>query len=186
MSRSGYTDDYDDPLAQGRWRQAVKRAIEGKRGQALLRELVEALDAMDDKRLYPGSFATADGEFCTLGVLGAKRGTKMDDLGDEEYCDTDLVGRRFGIAPAMAAEIMYLNDEWLVEQWEWIDVEFCGPVRPYWPDWGNNTRRVSIRNDNHAVERWQRMRAWVAKQLKAPAPQAEQGGDGPGSAATPG
>lgn len=32
MSRSGYTDDNDDPLAHGRWRQAVKRALEGKRG----------------------------------------------------------------------------------------------------------------------------------------------------------
>ena len=85
MSRSGYTDDAsDDPLAHGRWRQAVKRSLEGRRGQALLRDLVDALDAMEDKRLYPGSFATAEGEFCTLGVLGAKRGTRMDDLGDDD------------------------------------------------------------------------------------------------------
>ena len=26
MSRSGYIDDNEDPLAHGRWRQAVKRA----------------------------------------------------------------------------------------------------------------------------------------------------------------
>ena len=78
MSRSGYTDDDYDPLALGRWRQAVKRSIEGKRGQALLRELLEALDSMEDKRLFSGNFATADGEFCTLGVLGAQRGTKME------------------------------------------------------------------------------------------------------------
>jgi len=78
MSRSGYTDDNsDDPLAHGRWRQAVKRALQGKRGQALLRELVDTMDAMGDKRLFPGSFATPAGEFCALGVLGAKRGTKM-------------------------------------------------------------------------------------------------------------
>lgn len=46
MSRSGYTDEYGDgdPLALGRWRQAVKRSIEGKRGQAMLRELLEALE----------------------------------------------------------------------------------------------------------------------------------------------
>jgi len=30
MSRSGYVDEMDDYLALGRWRQAVKRAIEGK------------------------------------------------------------------------------------------------------------------------------------------------------------
>ncbi len=168
MSRSGYTDDNDDPLAHGRWRQAVKRAIEGGRGQALLRELLEALDAMEDKRLYSGSFATAEGEFCTLGVLGAKRGTKMDDLGDEDYCEREIVAERFGIAPAMAAEIMYLNDEYAVDEWKWIDVEFCGPVRPHWPDYGRHTRAVRVHNDDHAAERWCAMRKWTVEHLKTP------------------
>ena len=49
----------------------MRSSLQGKRGQALLIELADALDAMPDKRLYPGSFATAEGEFCTLGVLGA-------------------------------------------------------------------------------------------------------------------
>lgn len=167
MSRSGYTDDMDDPLAHGRWRQAVKRALEGKRGQALLRELAEALDDMEDKRLYSGSFATPDGEFCTLGVLGAKRGTKMDDLGDEYECDTAVVGDRFGIAPAMAAEIMYLNDEYVADTWKWVAIEICGPMRPYFPDWGRHTRQRQVYNDKHPEERWQRMRKWVAEQLAA-------------------
>ena len=140
MSRSGYTDDSNDPLAYGRWRQAVKRSLEGKRGQAFLRELIEVLDEMEDKRLFPGSFATADGEFCALGVLGAKRGTKMDDLvDDEDGCDTRTVGQRFGIAPAMAAEIMFMNDE------------YVHSVRAY--------------NENHPSERWQKMRKWAEKQL---------------------
>lgn len=166
MSRSGYTDDNDDPLAHGRWRQAVKRSLEGKRGQALLRELVDALDAMEDKRLYPGSFATAEGEFCSLGVLGARRGTKMDDLGnDDDGCDTRAVGQRFGIAPAMAAEIMYLNDEHAVD--EWITVEICGPVRPHYPDWGEHERSVRVPNENHPEQRWAEMRRWASGQLKA-------------------
>jgi hypothetical protein len=171
MSRHGYTDDMDDPLAHGRWRQAVKRALEGKRGQALLRELAEALDAMPDKRLYPGSFATAEGEFCTLGVLGEKRGTKMDDLGDEDWCDTALVGERFGIANAMASEIMYLNDEYMVDTWKWVEVEICGPMPPHHfrPPWGRDThvRSVRVHNDKHPEERWQRMRDWVRENLVA-------------------
>lgn len=167
MSRSGYNDDGDDPLALGRWRQAVRRAVDGKRGQALLRDLREALDAMPDKRLWSGSFATAEGEFCTLGVLGAKRGTKMDDLGDaEDGCETELVGRRFGIAPAMAAEIMYLNDEYVVNEWKWVEVEICGPMRPNWPDYGRHRRSVSVHNDHHPQERWRRMRAWVEEHIK--------------------
>ncbi len=166
MSRSGYSDDSEDPLAHGRWRQAVKRALHGQRGQALLSELVQALDAMDDKRLYPGSFATAEGEFCTLGVLGAKRGTKMDDLGDADDCDTALVGQRFGIAPAMAAEIMYMNDEYAVDEWKWVEVEICGPVRPHWPDRGSHKRTISVHNDNHPHERWLSMREWATKNLQ--------------------
>ena len=45
MSRSGYSDDDEDGrLAM--WRGAVQSAIRGKRGQAALRELLTALDAM--------------------------------------------------------------------------------------------------------------------------------------------
>jgi hypothetical protein len=173
MSRSGYTDDNDDPLAHGRWRQAVKNALHGQRGQLLLRELVQALDAMEDKRLYPGSFSTADGEFCALGVLGAKRGTKMDDLGDEYDCDTAVVGKRFGIAPAMAAEIMYMNDEYAADEWKWVDVEICGPMPPYhFQPYGHkkHQRSVRIQNDNHPAERWQQMRKWASEHLKPNTP----------------
>lgn len=170
MSRSGYTDDNEDPLAHGRWRQAVKRSLHGKRGQALLRELAEALDAMPDKRLYPGSFATPEGEFCTLGVLGAKRGTKMDDLGDDYDCDTEMVGKRFGIAPAMAAEIMYMNDEYAVSEYKHVQLEICGPMRPYEPgafSFNQHIRSVHVHNDNAPTERWQKMRAWVAENILA-------------------
>ena len=169
MSRSGYTDDNEDPLAHGRWRQTVKNALHGRRGQVLLRELVQALDAMEDKRLYPGSFATADGEFCTLGVLGTKRGTKMDDLGDEDDCDTQTVGQRFGIAPAMAAEIMYMNDEYVVDEWKYVDVEICGPMPPYhFPPYGHKKHQRSVRvpNESHPTERWQQMRKWAVENLK--------------------
>lgn len=168
MSRSGYIEDGDeDPLAHGRWRQAVKRSLEGKRGQALLRELVAALDDMPEKALYPGSFATADGEFCTLGVLGSKRGTKMDDLGDEDDCDPDEVGKRFGIAPAMAAEIMYLNDEYMVNTHKWITVEICGPMRPYYPDWREHKKEVQVYDEQHQIKRWEKMRAWALENIKA-------------------
>lgn len=167
MSRSGYTEDNEDPLAHGRWRQAVRRSLEGQRGQALLSDLVVALDAMADKRLFAGSFATPEGAYCTLGVLGAKRGLKLDDLGDDSECDTAVVGQRFGIAPAMAAEIMYLNDEYAVDEWKWVDVEICGPLREGWRD--QRVRSVRVHNANHASERWQRMRAWAVSNLKTKA-----------------
>lgn len=166
MSRSGYSDDIEDTWAHIRWRGAVKSAVRGERGQALLRELIEALDAMPDKRLYAGSFATADGEFCTLGVVGARRGTKMDDLGDEDDCNPREVAKRFGIARALAAEIMYLNDERAAYEWEFLDVEICGPMRPHYPEWGRHTRRVRVHNPRAAERRWHGVRRWAEQNLK--------------------
>lgn len=112
MSRSGYTDDMDDVLSYGRWRGQVASAIRGKRGQAILKELLCALDEMPDKKLYAGNFKTESGEFCTLGVLGHKKGINLTHLGDEDYgCDQIEVGRRFNIAYQLASEIMFMNDE---------------------------------------------------------------------------
>lgn len=164
MSRSGYTDDLD-PLAHGRWRQAARRALDGKRGQALLRELLIALDAMQDKRLYAGGFATSDGGYCALGVLGARRGTKMDDLGDEDDCDAAEVGKRFGIAHAMAAEIMFENDG-CIDDHVLVYVEIVGPVRPQYPDWGSHRKRVRVHNNSAAEQRYRHMREWVASKIK--------------------
>ena len=106
MSRSGYSDDCEN-WALICWRGAVNSAIKGKRGQAFLLELREALDAMPDKRLIAEELE-ADGQFCTLGVLGAKRGIDMSGL-DPDCRET--VAQAFGIAPALAAEIVFENDE---------------------------------------------------------------------------
>jgi hypothetical protein len=167
MSRSGYTDDIEDQWRHIMWRGRVASSIKGKRGQAMLRELLAALDAMPDKRLFAGSFQQTDGAFCTLGVLGAARGTKMDDLGDaEDGCDERLVAERFGVAAPLVQEIMYLNDEWL-EDWEWEDVELFGPPTKHWPDFGRPLNRsIRVPRKGVAERRWQLMRNWVAEQIK--------------------
>ena len=164
MSRSGYSDDYgdDDPLALGRWRGAVNSAIRGKRGQQTLREILAALDAMPVKALAAGSLVTADGEFCTLGVLGAQRGLAIDKLDPE---DPEEIAKAFGIAPAMVREIVYMNDE-AIDDYDFQDVEFCGPVRPYHPDYGRHTRSVRVPVTDAAHKRWAYMRKWVADHLK--------------------
>jgi hypothetical protein len=166
MSRSGYTDDIDDNWSHIMWRGRVASSIRGKRGQGLLRELLETLDAMPDKRLYPNSFATAAGEYCTLGALGAARGTKMDDLGDaEDGCDERLVAERFGVAAPLVQEIMYMNDE-SVADYKFVDVEICGPVQRGYPDYGRHHKTVHMPDDTAPHRRWKMMRDWVAKQIK--------------------
>ena len=51
MSRSGYSDDAENVAM---WRGQVANATRGRRGQKLLRDMVAALDAMPDKRLFQG------------------------------------------------------------------------------------------------------------------------------------
>lgn len=106
MSRSGYSDDCDG-WSLICWRGAVKSALRGKRGQEFLKQLAESLDEMPVKRLIADDLE-AHGEFCTIGVLGAKRGIDMAKIDPH---DREEVGSVFGIAPAMAAEIVFMNDE---------------------------------------------------------------------------
>ncbi len=106
MSRSGYSDDCEN-WSLICWRGAVNSAIKGKRGQAFFLELREAMDAMPEKRLV-AEVLEADGQFCTIGVLGEKRGINMEALDPE---DREEVAAAFGIAPALAAEIVFMNDE---------------------------------------------------------------------------
>lgn len=108
MSRSGY-GNYDDdgnyPVAL--WRGAVESAIRGRRGQAFLRELLAALDALPEKRLIANDLVS-DGEVCAIGAVGVARGVEMADLDPEDY---ETVADRFGIARALAQELFWLNDE---------------------------------------------------------------------------
>lgn len=110
MSRSGYSDDYEHLEL---YRQAVERALQGKRGQALLRRIIEALDVMPEKRLVTGSFQ--QGGSCTLGAVAKREDidvSKLEQMAQEDCLDRRTAGKAFDIAPSLAAEVMYLNDEW--------------------------------------------------------------------------
>lgn len=107
MSRSGYSDDLDNNWQLIIWRGAVASAIRGKRGQEFLKEMLAAFDALSEKELIAHELRAGD-KVCAIGAVGAKRGVDMSRLDPE---DRDAVADAFGIAPAMAAEITYMNDE---------------------------------------------------------------------------
>lgn len=107
MSRSGYTEDCEDNWSLIMWRGRVASSIKGKRGQAFLRELLDALDAMPEKRLI-ANHLRVEGAVCTLGAIGAQRGVELESI--DPY-DHDRLAGVFNIASPLVQEIEWMNDE---------------------------------------------------------------------------
>ena len=146
MSRSGYTDDIDSQEAQWAhicWRGAVASAIRGRRGQALLRQIAAALDAMPEKRLIANSLEhPLGGQFCTLGAVLHAKGIDTNTPEIEEIAsdDHEELAKLLSCAPALAREIMYENDEY---------------------GYGKDT-------PEQQQARWRYMRNWVQKHITWP------------------
>ena len=139
-NRAGY-DDYCDYWALIRYRGAVASAIRGRRGQAFLRDLIASLDTMPEKRLIAGSFST-DAGVCALGAVCAFRGVEPPDTRYLDYIPP-AAAADLGIARALAAEIMYENDD-------------CGPhsesPEQRWQrmrDWAEQNSHEGKRGENH-------------------------------------
>lgn len=135
MSRSGYVDDFDEDWQLNLYRGTVERAIKGKRGQAFLRELAEAMDAMPEKILISDTLIDEDGDCCAIGVVCKSRGLDVSKVDPE---DPDAVGKLVGISRTMAAEIEFENDD------------------DFWVSGGRNET---------PEQRWIRMRKWVDRHL---------------------
>ena len=108
MNRSGYSDDGDN-WQLIKWRGQVASSIRGKRGQAFLRELVEALDAMPEKRLIADDLQSGD-NVCAIGSVGVRRGIDMSKFDPDDY---DGIAASFGITHQLVREIEWMNDDGL-------------------------------------------------------------------------
>jgi hypothetical protein len=139
MSRSGYSEDCEHVQL---WRGAVWRALSGKRGRAFLKEMLAALDALPEKRLIAGSLIEGS-KVCAIGSVGLARGIDMRGLNPE---DPDAIAATFGIARAMVQEIEFENDD----------------------DWGVFTDHRHMAEGFRERQRFERVRAWVVRQLEGP------------------
>lgn len=79
MTRFG--GDYEEQFpGQGElWEANLRRAISGKRGQAALRDLEEALLEMPEKKIIRGKIADRRGQVCTVGLLALHRRTRAGE-----------------------------------------------------------------------------------------------------------
>lgn len=141
MSRHGYTEDFcDDHWALIRYRGRVKSAMRGKRGRALLRDLMDALDAMPEKRLIAGTLKSHEGEHCAIGVVAEARGIDLEPVApidaEANYGEDPELANQLDVATCLLNEIEFVNDE-------------------FWP--------------HHEAEadaaRWKHVRRWAERQL---------------------
>lgn len=108
MSRSGYNEDYDDDQwSMIMYRGRVASATRGKRGQALFRDILTAMNGMPVKRLIAHELEEK-GAVCAIGAAGKLRGVDMAKLDPE---DAESVAVKFNVADCLAREIVWENDE---------------------------------------------------------------------------
>lgn len=93
-------------------------AIRGKRGQAFLRRLAEAMDAMPEKRLIASALRTGS-DRCALGLLASEPLSASEGV-DEFYGDWDKnflakLSKELDISRSLVREIAFQNDECTVE-----------------------------------------------------------------------
>lgn len=141
MSRSGYDEDGElDNWALIKWRGRVASAIRGRRGQALLRETLAALEAMPEKRLIAHELEVKEGPscgVCTLGAVGVARGVDLARFDPDDDSHREALGNALDVAMPLIAEIEWENDE-------------NGPYK-----------------GETEEQRWARMHTWVKSRIKA-------------------
>ncbi len=165
MSRSGYNDgdcdSVEDMLRMYAWNANVRRHIGGRKGQAFMWELYQALEALPSRELITGALMDRDGAYCSLGAVARFRGIQIptewvqtadNDPEDYDYEFAEAMGPLLGIKDMMAREVMYENDD----ASDWHDVP--GPPRARW--------QSGPHREEMPEERWYRVREWVVSKLR--------------------
>ena len=168
VSRSGYYDDGDcdsteDFLRMCAWTGNVRRHLGGRRGQAFLWELYQALEALPQHELITGALVDRTGACCSLGAVAVARGVPVpEELGVAAFDefgavleDSDFYDAASGlldIHEMMAREVMYQNDD-------------CDEFH-YVPGPPSDRYGSAPRREETPAERWQRMREWVVGRLR--------------------
>ena len=126
MTRHGYVDladldhECEDEDCTGACLEIdMQERLRSPEGQAMLRELLSALDAMPTRELYAELVQREDGSMCALGALAAKKGADLSWLRDEDGQefeeiteeDTEMLAEQLGIPDDLACEVTYQNDD---------------------------------------------------------------------------
>lgn len=127
MNRSGYAESDDDvsDAYVDEWRRKVAEAIASPEGQAFLRELAGALDAIPGKWLIKDQLVDEEGDCCAIGAVCRARGIDTAGMDDDGI---NCTAERLGVPWPLVAEIAHANDgyrETPEQRWyrmrRWVD-----------------------------------------------------------------
>jgi hypothetical protein len=107
-----YEGDGDNPVSL-MWNANIERICRGKRGQRILRELIDALLGLPERRLIADRMANEEGEVCAVACYATYKGKTLPpratEFGTDQYATTDL-GEAAGLGFMLAWELGALND----------------------------------------------------------------------------
>lgn len=156
MSRIGYSEDEDYPGQFGLWQANCDRSLQGKAGQAILRELEQALLALPEKRLIAGKLEDEEGAVCAVGALKKFKG--VPEIKSNPDNDMEDVGVELGMPRLVAWKVVCLNDiEISGNDLVWT----AGPYR--WP-----AERPHLYIPVTPETRYEKVLAWVREQIATP------------------
>ena len=155
MARLNYSDDEDFSGQCALWQANCRRSLRGLAGQRALRDLETALLALPEPRLIRDRL-WQDGEVCAIGAYAQYKGLDIRTWDPED--ESDEVGVAAGMPRLVAWKVVEFNDIDLNVVWEVAD----GPLNRYQATYHGGTALV---RDMTPEERYQRMLAWVQRQL---------------------
>jgi hypothetical protein len=168
--RIGYSEDEDYPGQFELWQANCRRSLQGKAGQAALRELEAALLAMPEKRLIANKMIDADGDVCAIGALAKHKGrdliaetkAQLADIGIDRFDDDEIdgdgemeeIGMELGMPRLVAWKVVCKNDVEIDGHYETLP----GPAR-----WHGDRPQMYVPVTPEV--RYQKMLAWVQRQI---------------------
>ena len=173
MSRSSYSDEFGDefPGQAGLFRANVRRSMRGSDGQARLRELRDALEALPVKALHADIFAGGTNEqpaVCALGAWAFKKtgdtlaAREMVTDPDDDVETADSLNAH-GWPKLVVFDTIYEND-----RKAYTYMEVVGPHQSPYAYYGGSWP-VRYRVDETPEQRYTRVLAWVSDRIVEPA-----------------
>lgn len=180
MSRF-YEADGENPAENLYWPN-LRRACRSKRGQRVLREVVEALLALPQRRLIANAIKEPSGEVCAVGAVAQYKGVDLGEYREGDQEDTIQIGESIGMGRMIPWHLGFMNDTQLpgLEPWElerakrngnpfvWSEQKQCYEylyrTAAYVEVWDETSGRIRLVRERESIGEWLQARCATPEQ----------------------